>query len=222
MDRNAYTNQAKAWEYAEHRATAHSSEAALQARRVAEQAGAPADSAAQDAFLAMLVRLTGASSVIAVGTRSLVETMALVDGLDGAGHLTVVDSSAQGVDLVRKAFASRGDTATTLRAVHAQAADFLPRLNGEDYDLIVVAGDGASYRPVLDQAPRLLREHGALVMLDALAFAGKDAKGGVTNPADRSDKAVAMRALLDSLDEATDFETVLIPVGTGLLIARKR
>lgn len=222
MDRNAYTNQAKAWEYAERRAAAHCPKAAQDARHAAEQAGVPVGSAAQDAFLAMLVRLTGASSVIAVGTRSLTETMALVEGLDGAGHLTVVDSSAQGVDLVRRTFASQADTATTLRAVHAQAADFLPRLNGEDYDLIVVAGDGASYRPVLDQASRLLRNHGALVMLDVLAFADRNAKGGVTNPADRSDKAVAMRVLLDALDEATDFETTLIPVGTGLLIARKR
>ncbi len=48
------------------------------------------------------------------------------------------------------------------------------------------------------QAPRLLREHGVIVFTDMrLAFEGDEANGGVPNPADRSDKAVVMRQLLD-------------------------
>ena len=223
MDKTAYTNLAKAWRYAEDAAMRRQSEAMGDARAAAEAAGMPQGSAAQAAFLATLVRLTDAEAVIAVGTGSVVETMALVEGLDGAGHLTAVDSSAEGVALVRAAFAAlEGSTDTTLRAVNAAADVFLPRLNAGVYDLVVVSGDAANYAATLGQAPRLLRAHGALVFTDVLAFQEDPDAGGVLNPADRGAKAVAMRAFLEALEDSADFEATLISVGTGLVLATRR
>ena len=74
-------------------------------------------SAAQARLLGMLVRITGAASVIAVGTGSLVETLQLAHALDNKGLLTAVDSTAQGIALIRKAFAEPARTRpdTTLR-----------------------------------------------------------------------------------------------------------
>ena len=72
--------------------------------------------------------------------------MQLINGLDNAGQLTAVDSSTQGIALIRKLFNRLSDdTETTLRAVNASAGVFLPRLNAENYDLIVVAGDPENY-----------------------------------------------------------------------------
>lgn len=115
-------------------------------RTAAEEAGIPQGSAAQAELLRMLVRMLDASSVIAIGTGSVVETMQLINGLDNAGQLTAVDSSTQGIALIRKLFNRLSDdTETTLRAVNASAGVFLPRLNAENYDLIVVAGDPENY-----------------------------------------------------------------------------
>lgn len=224
MDKTAYTNLAKAWQFAEERAAERMSRPARELREEATAADVQLGSTAQAAFLTSLTALTGASSVIAVGTGNVGETVALVEGLEGKGQLTAVDSSADGIEAIRHAFARLDDEEgmdTTLRAVNAAAGVFLPRLNGDDYDLIVVAGEAANYTGTLAQAPRLLRAGGALVLLDALAFEADDAKGGVLNPADRSDKAVAMRELLDKLDEDEEFTTTMIPVGTGLVIARR-
>ena len=91
-----------------------------------------------------------------------------------------------------------------------------------DYDLIVVSGDATNYLDTFAQAPRLLREHGVIVFTDMLAFEGDEANGGVPNPADRSDKAVVMRQLLDMVQDDDRFESSLTPTGTGLLIAVKR
>ena len=46
--------------------------------------------------------------------------------------------------------------------------------------------------------------------------------GGVINPADRSDKAIAMRELLATVEDDEGFESTLTPDGTGLLIAYKK
>lgn len=122
--------------------------------------------------------------VITIGSGSLVEIVQLVDALHGTGQLTAVDSSTQGIALIRKMFFALSDTTqTTLRAVNAPVNVFLPRLNGTDYDLIVVSGDATNYLDTFAQAPRLLREHGVIVFTDMLAFEGDEANGGVPNPA---------------------------------------
>ena len=97
--------------------------------------------------------------------------MQLAHALDNKGLLTAVDSTAQGIALIRKAFAELQDeTDTTLRAVNAPASVFLPRLNANDYDLIVVAGDAENYAATFAQASRLLRVHGVIVFTDVLAL----------------------------------------------------
>ncbi|NEG54728.1 O-methyltransferase [Bifidobacterium platyrrhinorum] len=223
MDRNQYTNLSKAWEFVEEHALARQTPAMAQIREATQKAGMPQGSAAQAEALSMLVHLTGAKSVIAVGTGSVMETLELVRGLDGEGQLTAVDSSAKGIAVIRKAFdVVQDSTATKLRAVNAQAGVFLPRLNAGDYDMIVVAGDAVNYGASFAQASRLLRGHGIIVFTDVLALEGAGDRGGLLDPADRGDKAVAMRDLLDIVESDERFRTTLTPTGTGLLIAVKR
>ena len=195
MDRTQYTNLAKAWEFTEEHARERESDALTDTRTAADESGQLQGSAAQARLLGMLVRITGAASVIAVGTGSLVETLQLAHALDNKGLLTAVDSTAQGSALIRQAFAN-------------------------DYDLIVVAGDAENYAATFAQASRLLRVHGVIVFTDVLAL--EDGQGGVINPADRSDKAIAMRELLTTVEDDEGFESTLTPDGTGLLIAYKK
>lgn len=221
MDKTQYTNIAKAWEYAEEHALEREPEAIAAIRAQADQAGIRQGSAFQADLMGMMVRIAHASSAIIVGTGSLVETMQLAHALEGSGQLTAVDSTVQGITLIRRAFAALQDTTSTkLRAVNASADVFLPRLNANDYDLIVVAGDPANYTATYAQASRLLAEHGTIVFTDALAL--NEANGGVMNAADRSAKTVAMRQLIADIEEDSSFDTTLIPDGTGLLIATKR
>ena len=221
MNQTTYTNLAKAWGYVEDHAFARQAPELSEARTCAQATGMAQGSAAQAHLLALLVRITNAKSVIAVGTGSVVETLELGHALESEGQLTAVDSSPQGITLIRQAFARLQDeTSTTLRAVNAKASEFLPRLNGEDYDLIVVAGDHGNYAPAFEQASRLLRTRGIIVFTDMLALESDN--GGVINPADRSDKASAMRELLDTIEADERFDTALTPTGTGLLIAVKR
>ena len=86
--------------------------------------------------------------------------------------------------------------------------------------VIVVAGDAENYAATFAQASRLLRVHGVIVFTDVLAL--EDGQGGVINPADRSDKAIAMRELLTTVEDDEGFESTLTPDGTGLLIAYKK
>ena len=223
MDKRSSINHAKAWECIEDHEAARETPFVRHARTLAQQAQLPACSAAVGGLLNTYETLTHASSVIVIGTGSLVETAQLVEGLHGEGKLTAVDSSVQGGAQVRMLLKSmEDDTRTTLRMVSAQPGVHLQRLNGADYDLIVVCGDASNYEPAYEQAPRLLKHGGTIVFTDALAMASPHAKGGLTNPADRSPKAVMMRGLLDRIEDDERFVTALTPAGTGLLIAGYR
>lgn len=223
MEKTSYTNLAKAWEFVEDHAYSRQSEMLLHARDRAEENGLHQGSAVQAELLHTLARMTRSTSVITVGTGSVVEILQLIDALGGSGQLTAVDSSTQGIAFIRGLFAGLSDvTNTTLRAVNAPVGVFLPRLNGEDYDMIVISGDAGNYQETFEQAPRLLRHGGIIVFTDVLAFEDAGSNGGVLNPADRSDKAIAMRQLLESVQDDERFDSTLTATGTGLLIAVKR
>lgn len=219
MNKTSYTNLAKAWEFAEDMAFSQQDSILLECRRDAEQAGFPQGSAAQARFLKLLVQLTNSTSIIVAGTGAVVESCELIAGLNGTGLLTEVDSSLQGGRLIKTVFTKLDEvTETTLRAVNAPAEVFLPRLNAEDYDLIVVNGDIGNYVASLAQAPRLLKPEGMLVFTDMLGFAAENSNGGILNPVDRSQRTVRLRELLDTVGKDESLNETLLPIGTGLLI----
>lgn len=201
-------------DYAERRALAAQTATLAERRRLADEAGMPQWQAAPAAMLATLAAAIGATSAIVVGTGAIVESLEITRGMGGRGMLTAVDSSAEGVALLRDAFChAAAGTSTTLRAVNASARDFLPRLNGADYDLIAVSGDVANYAPAFAQAPRLLRGHGLAVFGDVLSS---------RRPCDDEGREALMRDFLDRVDEDDRFVSSLVPVGSGMLIATMR
>lgn len=222
MDKTSFENHARAWEWIENREYASEPELVRQARELMNVGNDGTVCSAEGAMLGMFKTMAHASSVIVIGTGSLVQTAQIVCSLGNDDKLTAVDSTPTGYEQIRQLFRSASTmTRATLRAVNADAAQFLSRLNGDDYDLIVVCGDAANYRAAYEQAPRLLRNDGVIIFTDILAMESPDSKGGLTNPADRSDKAVAMRELIDAVAEDERFSSALSQTGWGLLIATR-
>lgn len=95
MDKTSYANLARAWEYVEDHAYSRQTQALLDAREQAAQCGLAQGSAAQAQLLHTLACMMRSTSVITIGSGSLVEIVQLVDALHGTGQLTAVDSSTQ-------------------------------------------------------------------------------------------------------------------------------
>ncbi|MDN6554492.1 MAG: methyltransferase, partial [Bifidobacterium mongoliense] len=74
MNTISYTNLAKMCAFVEERALTRQSDRTAQLRREAEAAGNTQSSAAQADLLALLVRLTHSSSVLAIGTGAVIES----------------------------------------------------------------------------------------------------------------------------------------------------
>lgn len=222
MNNSDFENTAKAWQFVEKDSISLENDILKDMRRRGADAGFPQGSASQARFLNLEAQAVHAESIILVGTGSLVEVEQLIEALGGKGILTVVDSTAKGADIIRATFNRLQDRVKTkLRVVNVAVNEYLSKLNADDYDVIVVAGDETNYQPAYDSAARLLHKGGLLLMTDALAL-HRNPDGGLTNPADRSDKAVTLRTLLEALRDDENFATSLTNIGTGLAVALRK
>lgn len=131
------------------------------------------------------------------------------------GVLTTVDVEAEHQRLAKQTFSEAGVPAQRARTIPGAALDVLPRLTDGHYDLVFCDGDKREYSDYLKEALRLLRP-GGVVAFDNALWHDK-----VADSAQRDEETVAIRELGRTLVEAEGLLPVLLPVGDGLLAAKK-
>jgi predicted O-methyltransferase YrrM len=131
------------------------------------------------------------------------------------GVLTTIDIEAEHQRLARQTFADAGIASQRVRTIAGAALDVLPRLTDGHYDLVFCDGDKAEYSAYLLEALRLLRPGGVVAFDNALWH------DRVADPAQRDESTVAIRELGRQVAERDDLVSVLLPVGDGLLVAKK-
>ena len=169
----------------------------------------------QGAFLALLVRLTGARRCVEVGTFTGFSALCVARALPDDGTLLCCDVSdewtAIGVEHWKRAGV---DHKIDLRI--APALDTLKGLpSNEHFDFAFVDADKPNYIAYIDQIVPRLRPNGVLLVDNVLW------SGAVVNPDANDDNTVAIRRTNDYVAAHPDLESVILPVADGLTIARK-
>jgi predicted O-methyltransferase YrrM len=163
-------------------------------------------------FLAAVIE---ARAVVEVGTGTGVSSLWLVRGMRPDGVLTTVDTEVEHQRLAKQTLAEAGIPTQRVRMIPGAALEVLPRLTDGHYDLVFCDGDKKEYADYLTEALRLLRP-GGLVAFDNALWHDR-----VADPAQRDEETVAIRELGRQVSERDDLISVLLPVGDGLLVARK-
>lgn len=208
------SDKVQSWAYTEEYTTEH--EPVREARDRAEELGIAAVSAGTGATLRILAGALAAHAVAEVGTGTGVSSLWLLDGMRPDGVLTTIDVEVEHQRAAKEAFAAAGIKSTRTRTISGRALDVLPRLADGAYDLVFIDGDPAEAADCCDQAVRMLRSGGAVVVNDALWH------DRVADPARRDEDTVAMRELGKQIREDERLIPALLPVGGGLLVAIKR
>jgi predicted O-methyltransferase YrrM len=167
------------------------------------------------AALRFLAAVTEARAVVEIGTGTGVSGVWLLRGMRPDGVLTTVDTEAEHQRLAKKTFTEAGVPSQRARLINGAALEVLPRLTDGHYDLVFCDGDKREYADYLSEALRLLKP-GGLVAFDNALWHDR-----VADPAQRDPETVAIRELGRTVLESDDLLPLLLPVGDGLLVARK-
>jgi predicted O-methyltransferase YrrM len=182
--------------------------------RAAEVAAVPIGQSG-GATLRFLASVLEARNVVEIGTGCGVSGVWLMRGMHADGILTSVDIEPEHQRLARQAFEEAGIPSQRVRLIAGAALDVLPRMTEGRYDLVFVDGDKQEYPGYLEQAVRLLRV-GGVVAIDNTLWHDR-----VADPANRDPDTAAIRETLAAVRDSSELVPVLLPVGDGLLVARK-
>jgi predicted O-methyltransferase YrrM len=185
------------------------------ARSRADEVGVTPIGAGGGAVLRFLTSLIGARAVVEIGTGTGVSGVWMLRGMRPDGVLTTVDTEGEHQRLARQAFTEAGIAAQRVRLIPGAALDVLPRLTDGHYDVVFCDGDKSEYAEYLTEALRLLKPGGIVAFDNALWH------DRVADPAQRDPETVSIRELGRAMREHDALLPVLLPVGDGLLVAKK-
>lgn len=167
------------------------------------------------ATLRFLAAVIEARAVVEIGTGTGVSGVWLLRGMRPDGVLTSVDTEAENQRLARQTFTEAGVPNQRARLINGAALEVLPRLTDGHYDLVFCDGDKEEYPDYLTEALRLLRPGGIVAFDNALWH------DRVADPAQRDAATIAIRELSRQVNESESLLPLLLPVGDGLLVAKK-
>jgi len=201
------------WTYAEE--YIREDEILTAARARAEEVGVVAIGSGGGSALRLLAALIDARAVVEIGNGTGVSGLWLMRGMRADGVLTTVDIETEHQRLARETFNEAGIPAQRVRTIAGAALEVLPRLTDGHYDLVFADGEKAEYSAYLREAMRLLRPGGVVAFDNALWH------DRVADPSQRDQDTVAVRDLGREIAESEDLVAAMLPVGDGLLVAKK-
>ena len=202
-----------------------SKETPLQKRLRAETAKLPGNwammqiGADQGAFLALLVRLIGAKRTIEIGTFTGYSALAVAQALPNDGKVIACDINEEWTSIARRYWQEAG-LADKIELRLGPAVDTLKSLlaagGSGTFDFAFIDADKSGYDAYYELCLKLIRPNG-LIAVDNVLWSG-----AVVNSKKRDGDTAALRALNLKMRDDTRVDSVLLTVGDGLTLARKR
>ncbi len=168
----------------------------------------------QGLFLRLLITLTGARRVLEIGTFTGFSSLMMAYG--GAEEVVCLDISEEFTSVARRYWVEAGvDQVIDLRI--GPAVDSLKQL-GEDevFDFVFIDADKDNYSTYFEMSLARLEPDG-LIAVDNTLWSGR-----VLDPSDRTPDTMAIRSFNEALASDDRVETLILPIGDGLTLIRRK
>jgi caffeoyl-CoA O-methyltransferase len=170
----------------------------------------------QGAFMSMLARMIGARRAIEVGTFTGYSAICIARGLTEDGTLLCCDVSDEWTSLARD-YWKRAGLADRIELRLAPAAQTLRALPaGTSFDIAFIDADKTGYVEYWDLIVPMIRQNGVIIVDNTLSH------GRVVDPANSDANVEGIRRFNEHAMADDRTEIVLLPIGDGVSIARKR
>ncbi len=162
-------------------------------------------------FYSFLIHMNGYKEILELGTYLGLSAMYMADA---GAHVTTIEKGNEFYDIACENI-KRNGFKEKVECVLNDAVDFL-REDEKLYDLIFIDAAKESYDILL--ALSLLRlNKGGLILIDDVFF-----QGDTLNATPTSEKGAGVRAMLDDVAVLEGYHKVILPIGNGLLMIRKK
>jgi predicted O-methyltransferase YrrM len=168
----------------------------------------------QGNLLAMLVKLTGAKRCIEIGTYTGYSALAVALALPKHGTIVCCDVSEEFTS-VGKPFWKKAGVEKKIDLRIGPALETLKTVKGP-IDFVFIDADKGNYLNYYERCLKLLRR-GGLMAVDNVLWSGE-----VANAAAKDDLTVALRKFNDFVHQDERVDLVMLSVGDGVTLARKR
>jgi caffeoyl-CoA O-methyltransferase len=170
----------------------------------------------QGTFMTLLARLVGAARAVEVGTFTGYSAICVARGLTDGGRLLCCDISEEWTSVARE-YWKRAGLDDRIELQLGPAARTLRELpEGTSFDYAFIDADKTSYVEYWDLIVPMIRANGVILVDNTLSH------GRVVDPLITDQTVQAIRRFNDHAKADDRVELVLLPIGDGLTLARKR
>ena len=170
----------------------------------------------QGLFLTLLTQLIGARNIVEVGTFTGYSSICLARGLPNDGTLLACDVSEEWTAVARR-YWPRAGVADRIDLRLAPALDTLRALPEEpQFDLAFIDADKESYIAYWEELVPRVRPGGVLLADNVFSHSR------VLDPAQTAARVQAIRDFNVHARDDTRVDLVILPIGDGLTLARRR
>jgi predicted O-methyltransferase YrrM len=173
----------------------------------------------QGQFMALLIRLMGATRTLEIGVFTGYSSLAVALALPPEGQIIACDIRKDCTDIAHRYWQAAG-VASKIDLRLGAAVETLNQLLEEgqtgSFDFAFIDADKQNYDRYYEQTLKLLRP-GGLVAIDNVLWGGR-----VADPTVQDDSTQAIRAFNQKLQQDDRIDLSLLPLADGLSLARKR
>jgi O-methyltransferase len=202
-----------------HQAPEHEELQALRLRTQVMPDGRMQITPEQGHLLGLLIRLMGARRILEIGTFTGYSALSMALALPAEGRIVACDINEEWTSIGR-AYWRRAGVAhkIDLRIAPAvETLELLERKSGVDqFDFAFIDADKTGYDTYYEGALRLVRP-GGLIVLDNMLRRGR-----VADPNESDADTVALRELNVKIAHDNRVDRVLLPIASGVTLARRR
>jgi O-methyltransferase len=171
----------------------------------------------QGHFLTFLIRLTGACRVLEVGTYTGYSSICMALAMPPDGRIVACDNSAEWTD-VAKRFWKKAGLADRIELRLGSALDTFEDLIKErqEFDFVFIDANKEDYDSYYESSLKLVRPNGLIVIDNMLR------DGRVADPSETELSITAVRDLSAKIAKDERGDRVLLTVGDGMTLVRRR
>jgi predicted O-methyltransferase YrrM len=173
----------------------------------------------QGAFMAMMVRLTGARRILEIGTFTGYSSLAMAMALPPDGMILASDVSEEWTSIAREFWAKAGVSnriSLVLKPGREVIADLMAKGEAGSFDMMFIDADKEQYDAYYEGGLKLLKT-GGLMLIDNVLWGGD-----VANPEKTDADTEAFRALNAKIRKDARVDFSMVPIGDGVTMVHKR